>query len=112
MYIINRAVITVKIKQLGLDWVNTLDGLPDLLPEHVNDDTSAYLIGEYDTPEEMESILEELYEGIFEQELMGYYTDRSVWPEITYEKFCEWFDIEEHTMVFDPLKDKIKKSKF
>ena len=112
MYQVKRAAAVIVIKQPCLDWINTADGPADLTLEIVNRECSVYLLPEHDMPDQAEEIVEDLYGEIFEMELAGYYTDRSCWPEISYQKFLEWFDVKVHSMVFDPYKGKIKKEKF
>ena len=53
-------------------------------------------------------ILEDLYLEIFERELEAWHTDESAWPTArTFEVFCEWFDIEMHSIVEDLCGDLI-----
>ena len=112
MFRVERAVALVRVKKPFLDWINSADGPANLTLEIVNSESQAFLLPEHDTPEELEEIMEDLYKEIFEIELAGYYTNRSCWPEISYERFLDWYDIEVHSMVFDPYKGKIKKEKF
>jgi hypothetical protein len=71
------------------------------------------LLPEYDLHEDAEVIIKELYNDIFEVELSGWITDKSKWPENrTYEKFLEWFDVELHSMVFDPFEENIEKKPY
>jgi hypothetical protein len=45
---------------------------------------------------------------LFEAELEGWYTDPSMWPqELTWKLFCEWFDVEYHTVLIDTVGDEI-----
>ncbi len=47
-------------------------------------------------------ILAKCFEVIFEEELGGWHTDQSAWPENrTFEKFREWFSLEFHSVVED-----------
>ena len=47
-------------------------------------------------------ILAKCFEVIFEEELGGWHTDQSAWPENrTFEKFHEWFSLEFHSVVED-----------
>ena len=94
-----------------LDWINYTDG-PKFTLEAVNREGHVYLIPEHDTPKALEEILQELYKDIFALELNSFCTDQSQWPEINYKLFRKWFDIEVHSMVFDPEEDEIEKEAF
>ena len=114
MYLINRAIAVIQLKQPFLDWANSL---PDK-PKHkftlkaINSENHTYLLPEYDTEQALELIIQELYPYIFEIELRSFCRDEAMWPEITYETFLDWFDIQVHSMVFDPYEDKIEKEEF
>ena len=97
MYLINRAVAIVRIKQPCLDWINSTEG-PELTLEAVNRENHAYLLPEPDTEQE--------------QELAGFCTDQSQWPKISYQKFLDWFAIEVHSMLFDPYEDELEKEEY
>ncbi len=111
MYLINRAVAIVRIKQPCLDWINSTDG-PSLTLKSVNRESHVYLLPEHDTEQERELIIQDLYKEIFELELAGFCRDQSQWPKISYQKFLDWFDIEVHSMVFDPYTEKIEKEEY
>ena len=91
MDLINRAVGLVRIKQPCLDWINSTGGPEKLTLKAVNRERHAYLLSEYDTANELELIIQDLYKEIFEVELAGFCTDQSQWPKISYQKFLDWF---------------------
>ena len=42
------------------------------------------------------------YDRLFESDLAAWYRDPSLWPEDrTWEMFCDWFEVEWHSMIFD-----------
>ena len=96
---INRAVLIVRPKQPFLDWAGGLDDsglLPDVEGE------SVYLIPEFDGPDDADFIIEQVYLEVFENELYGWHTDESAWPENRdLETFRDWFTIELHSVVED-----------
>ena len=115
MYTINRALIVVKPKQIFADWVNahpdsagfttTLDSL--------REDSTAYLIPEFDSDQEAQEYLEDLSTDIFEIELESWYSNESFWPKRRdYKTFLEWFDIEFHSMIIDPYENDIEKEEY
>jgi len=111
MYLVNRAVVIVRIKQSCLDWINST-GKPKLTLKAVNKESHVYLLPEHDTEQELELIIQELYKEIFELELAGFSASKRQWPKISYQKFLDWFDIEVHSMVFDPYEEKIEKEEY
>ena len=94
-----------------MDSINTTEG-GELTIKAVNQESRAYLLPENDTPDECELIIRGIYKEICELELAGFSTDKSQWPKIGYQKFLDWFDIEVHSMVFDPYDDEIEKEEY
>ena len=111
MYLVNRAVAIVKIKQPCLDWINSTER-PKLSLKSVNRESHVYLLPEHDTANELELIIQDLYKEIFGLELAGFSTDKSQWPRISYQKFLDWFEIEVHSMLLDPYDDEIEKEEY
>ena len=100
---LNRSAILVKPKQAFLDWLHAADptSLELTLLDLVREPT-IYLIPECDTNEEIAEVLSELCEDIFEEQLAGWYTDRSTWsPNRSFDVFCHWFDYQHHSMLVD-----------
>lgn len=65
-------------------------------------DHTAYLIAREDSLEVDAAVLEALYEGIFERELMSRHQDRAQWPAPrTLAMFREWFELETCTLAID-----------
>lgn len=107
MDMINRCVAVVKAKQPFLTWVNGLpgDGSKFTL-DVIRRDSHVYLLPEYAMDDERVELLREFYEAIFEQELMGWWTDPRAHPAPrAFEMFLEWFEVEFHSVVFDLLDD-------
>lgn len=103
---INRCAVTVRAKQPFLDW---LEGLPDMLDmtlEEVNEDPSVYLLPEVDDLADQEDLLAGFYDLIFEEELVGWWTEEDDWPQVrTLGLFMEWFEVEFHSMIVDLVED-------
>jgi hypothetical protein len=104
---INRSLIIVKPKQPFLDWLRSIDPEDkNLQPEEINDDATAYLIPELETPDQQDHIIDWCAEFVFEQELWSWYTDEDMWPVGRDVKmFREWFAIEFHSLVNDVVGD-------
>jgi hypothetical protein len=51
---------------------------------------------------ELAAVLRELCEDIFEEQMDGWYRVPSSWPQHrSYEVFCQWFEYQYHSMLFD-----------
>ena len=114
MKTINRQAAVVKAKQPFVDWINSVekaDGSStgfDLA--QVNDDCNVYLFEEFDHPDDTRSYFEDFKDEIFEAELMGWYTEPSLWPsDRTNEMFDRWFEVEFHCMVVDIETGRLKR---
>ena len=114
MYLINRAVAVVTMKEPFLELANSDPDKPnELTLKLINSEKHCYLLPEHDTEQEKEVIIQDLYDSIFKVELHSFCTDPDYWPEDrSYTKFLEWFDIEVHSMLFDPYNGKIQREKF
>lgn len=98
---INRCLLVVKPKQPFLDWIHSCDDDRYTL-EGVRDDSTAYLVPEYDLISYQPMILQDYYDFIFGTELLSWFTDEETWPkqrDLT--MFLEWFDVEFHSLIFD-----------
>jgi hypothetical protein len=110
MYTINRSIAILRIKQSFVDWANEL---PDAeIKSSLDDfktDCLAILIPDYDTDEEAEGYINEIYEDIFTQILSDWSTEESWWPQDrTNEMFWQWFDVELHSIVMDSSTEPIE----
>jgi hypothetical protein len=111
MYVINRSVAVIRPKQPYVDWANSVsnDGRTYSL-EELSEDCSVILLPEYDSDQHADAILRDLYPRIFEVELYSWSVDSQDWPKKRdFSKFSDWFDVELHSMVFDPSEDDIEK---
>ena len=100
---VNRGVIIVKPKPPFVDWVNSADDDGVVISlEEVCQDCTAYLAPEIEDDNELREFLEQNYDLLFEQELVGWVQDEDQWPATRdLPTFLEWFDVEFHSMVLD-----------
>ncbi|MCH7518168.1 MAG: hypothetical protein IH964_03980 [Candidatus Dadabacteria bacterium] len=110
MYTINRSIAIIRPKQPFVDWANQL---PDAeLKSSLDDfktDCLAILIPDYDTDEEAEGYINEIYEDIFIEELYGWCTEEAWFPQDrTNEMFWQWFEVELHSIVMDSCMEPIE----
>ena len=106
MLTINRTVLIVTVRQPFVDWLRSLpdggDSIGSITVDEVNEDCSAYLIPEFDTPEETENYFGRNKSELFEEALCGWHTDEALWPKRRSAKvFDEWFSVQFHTVVYD-----------
>ena len=101
---VNRSVMVVKPKQPFLDWLNSLDNDDEmnLTLEELQNDSTAYLVPEYETPEDQAEIVVWAHNYVFEEELMAWYTFEEEWPPTRdLDTFLEWFEVEFHSTIMD-----------
>ena len=114
MFQIDRSVAIIKPKQPFVDWANSVGDEEE--PYSISDfstDCSVILLPVVDSDEQAEAFIKDMYQDLFELELLSWIVIDDMWPEnITYKMFLEWFDVEFHSMVFDSLIDDIEKDPY
>jgi hypothetical protein len=103
MVTLNRSAIVVTPRQPFLDWLHAAGPtsreltLGDLVQE-----PAVYLIPECDTNENVGHVLRELCKEVFIEQLVGWFTDTTAWPQDrSFDVFCRWFDYQHHSMLVD-----------
>ena len=103
---LNRAALILRPKQPFLDWARALDD-SGLVPDREGEQT-VYLIRSCDSEGEAGDMLQDHYSEFFERELWAWHTDPTDWPtNRTFTTFCEWFDVEFHSIIEDFCDDDI-----
>ncbi len=106
---INRGAILLKYKEPAVQWINEADPTdkdPGISMESVNEERNVYLVTNEDAdgPEAVSNWVRANFEVLFENELEGWYTLESLWPENrTFTLFNEWFDVECHSIIEDTV---------
>jgi hypothetical protein len=91
MAVVNRCGVGIYPSQKLLEWARGLDLDVDAAGAR---EPCLYLIPDYETEDEAEEILREVYESIFEAELDCWHHDIGTWPaERTYLVFRKWFEV-------------------
>ncbi len=99
---LNRCVFTVRVKEPFLDWLRGLSDSADCTLDEVNDDTTAYLLPDYEDDRERDHILARYFDLIFEEQLAAWWTDERDWPQDRdLRLFKRWFGVEFHGIVLD-----------
>ena len=103
MSFLYRFAITITRQQPYIDWANSFDDDgPELTAELADDRRTIYLAPESDVRPDLESLLDEFWEEIFEEELAAWMLQDEDWPTPrTREMFDAWFDSELTDSVFD-----------
>jgi hypothetical protein len=113
MYRVKRALLIIKLKQPYLDWTKSLSDPGEFTLDGLNEESHVYLIPDHDTRQQFEEIMRDLYEAVFEIELNAWCSDSALWPKKRdYQTFRKWFDLQVHSIVFDPYEDEIEEEEF
>jgi hypothetical protein len=97
---INRCALVVRPRKPLVDWSNKIDPEFPTTLASAREDPTLYLVPAW-AAEDLDGALEELWEGIFEEELVGWYTDEALWPKRSLEVFRQWFDVEVCSTIVD-----------
>jgi len=99
---VNRSVLIVRAKEPFRQWLRSLPDPEDASLAEINEDSSVYLVPEYEDDSEKEKILKMMYEEIFEEQLEDWWRDEDDWPKNrNMSLFKNWFDVEFHSVVID-----------
>lgn len=97
---IDRMAILIRPKKPFYDWLNKV--FKDEHPISNEDENNIYLIREMDSNEDIKKWIMKNFDNLFVNELNDWCTDESGWPaNRSYKMFCDWFDVEVHSMVLD-----------
>jgi hypothetical protein len=99
----NRAVITITAKEPFLRWVQTAAAdSAHITMGDINEASHAYLVDDSEDGNEPDYLVRKNFKAIFEEELNGWYTDESMWPQKRDLKtFRQWFTVTIHSTVLD-----------
>ncbi|MFP4367570.1 MAG: hypothetical protein ACLFQA_10790 [Bacteroidales bacterium] len=103
---VNRGAVILRYKASFIKWIVETDPTEkkiEITVDQANKERPVYLISD-DDAENVEHWLSENHEYLFENELEGWYTDESLWPQKRdYKTFNEWFEVECHSMLIDTV---------
>jgi hypothetical protein len=107
---VNRGALILRCKAPFVKWIEEADPTGKemgMTVDRLNKERTVYLISDEDA-ENIEGWISENYETLFENELEGWNTDESSWPQTRdYKTFNEWFDVECHSLILDLVGDEI-----
>ena len=107
---INRSILIVRAKEPFVKWINSLPNSAKVTQKQVDLDSTVYLLPDYAYDGEQEDLLGQFYDLVFQEQLDGWWTEESAWPQKRdLALFKKWFDVEFHSAVLDlvdaPLED-------
>lgn len=111
--LLNRCAVVITPKSPFWNWVNTTSKMDDNFLIEATGDSNIYLVPDYESETEIslaiKSYINHNYEAIFVNELEAWNMDPLSFPETTYDRFTEWFEVTSHTMIFDMVKKPLKR---
>ncbi len=103
---VNRGCLIVRPNLPYVEWINSLPGQKEeVLFDEVDNDFATYLIPEINEESDIQESIEAYFEKIFLLELEAWTVDQKLWPEITWDRFVEWFDVDCSSLVLDLVDD-------
>jgi hypothetical protein len=103
MYEVDRVVAIIKPTKKMLEWLHQkTDENKALALEDIRNDCTTLLIPPFESEEQAQQYMEEIYNDIFENELESWDPEQAHWPQSrSLDLFLAWFDIEYHSVVYD-----------
>ena len=103
---LNRCVVIIRPREPFFQWLRSLPDPLELSPEDYDDDSTAYLLPDFEDDEGKEEILAHFHDLLFAEILGGWWTVEANWPKNrNLEIFKEWFTCEFHSLVIDLVAD-------
>jgi hypothetical protein len=100
---LNRSAVVIGHEAAFYGWLKT-GGITDEAIQERNQiaERAVYLIPACHYPEEIEEVVEDLFEEIFRRELTRWQPDEKVWPDTAdFDLFTRWFTVEGYSVVED-----------
>lgn len=100
---LNRSAVFIGHQAAFYGWLKTC-GIPDRAIQELRQvaERAVYLIPACHHPEEIEEVVEDLFEEIFRRELRRWQPDEKVWPDTAdFNLFTRWFTVDGCSIVED-----------
>lgn len=103
MFEIDRVAALVRPTEKMLGWLKTHPSRYDNMTlKNLQKDCIILLIPPFDGPKQAMEYIKQIYNGIFEAELISWGVPETAWPNNrSLEVFLEWFEVEFHSMIYD-----------
>ena len=100
---LNRSAVVIGHEAAFFGWLKTC-GIDDEAIRERKDvaDRAVYLIPACHYPEEIDEVVEDIFEEIFRRELGRWQPDEKAWPDTAdFDLFTRWFTVDGHSIVED-----------
>jgi hypothetical protein len=107
---LNRSAVVIGYEAAFYGWLET-SGITDEAIQERQEITerAVYLIPACYYPEEIEEVVEDLFEEIFRRELARWQPDEKVWPDTAdFDLFTRWFTVEGFSVVEDAGRGRVE----
>lgn len=103
MFVVDRIVAILKPTEKMLSWLKEQPTAPDIATlKNLQLDSTALLLPAFESPRQAEAYIKQIYNRIFESELISLGLPKEAWPaNRSYELFKTWFILEYHSVLFD-----------
>jgi hypothetical protein len=112
--LLNRCAVIVTPKSPFWEWVNKTSDADDKFLIEPGSDSNIYLLPDFEAEQNIalaiKNYLNQNYADLFISELEAWNMDPLIFPEITCERFYEWFEVSSHTMIFDTVQKPLKRN--
>lgn len=97
---VNRFAVTLLPTEAFANWAGScFDEETAFTAADLGREATVYLLPETET--DLELAIQQYFKPVLSQELMGWCTDETAWPELSYDTFQEFFEVYVTSMVFD-----------
>jgi len=103
MFVVDRIVAILRPTTKMLHWIKDLPNAPDSMTiKNFQTDCTTLLLPPFESPKQADAYLKQIYEGVFENELISWGIPPELWPaDRNFALFKQWFDIDYHSVLFD-----------
>ena len=107
---LNRSAVVVGHEAAFYGWLQTCGITDDVIQERKETaERAVYLIPACRYPEEIDEVVEDLFEDIFRRELARWEPDENVWPDTAdFTLFTRWFTVEGYSVVEDAGRGRVE----
>jgi hypothetical protein len=103
MLALNRSAIVLRPKPRFLEWLHVTDPTSvSLTLADLGREATIYLVSVCSDSEDEQACLQAVYSTMFEDQLDGWWRDRTTWPTPrSLDVFTHWFDCQFHSTLLD-----------
>jgi hypothetical protein len=108
--VLNRSAVVIGQEAAFYGWLKTCGITDETIQERKEiAERAVYLIPACHYPEEIEEVVEDLFEEMFRWELARWQPDEKVWPDTAdFDLFTRWFTVEGCSVVEDAGRGKVE----